>query len=99
MAKENKPRPKRLSVRFIETVKEPGVYGDGPGGNGLQLRVTPRADGGLNKFFQQRLTLKGKPINVGGARTVSGRHARGSAGEGAGERQDVSQRKRPTCGR
>ena len=66
MAKENKPRPKRLSVRFIETVKEPGVYGDGPGGNGLQLRVTPRADGGLNKFFQQRLTLKGKPINVGG---------------------------------
>ena len=31
MAKQNKPRPKRLSTRFIETVKEPGVYGDGTG--------------------------------------------------------------------
>ena len=65
MATDNKPRPKRLSARLIKTVKEPGVYGDGHGGNGLQLRVSRKANGEVNKYFQQRLTLLGKPINVG----------------------------------
>ena len=64
MAKQSQ-QPKRLSDRFIKNVKEPGVYSDGRGAHGLQLRVTESAAGGVNKYFQQRLTLHGKEINVG----------------------------------
>ena len=65
MAKQSERQPKRLSDRFIKNVKEPGVYSDGRGAHGLQLRVRKNASGGVNKYFQQRLTLHGKEINVG----------------------------------
>ena len=60
----NKNKPKRLTDRFISTVKEPDVYGDGHRGNGLQLRVTELADGELSKLFQQRVRVNGRQINV-----------------------------------
>ena len=66
MAKESKTaRPARLSARFIDTVKTPGVYGDGRGGHGLQLLVEEAVAGGFNKRFVQRLTLHSKRIQMG----------------------------------
>ena len=58
-------RPQRLSDAFVERIKEPGRYGDGRGGYGLSLLVKSRKDGSLSKTFSQRLTVGGKPKQLG----------------------------------
>jgi len=47
-------RPDRLSARFVETIREPGTYGDGRGSGGLSLRVKRTARGHLAKSWGQR---------------------------------------------
>ncbi|MDE2880358.1 MAG: tyrosine-type recombinase/integrase [Acidobacteriota bacterium] len=58
-------RPYRLSARFVETIKEPGWYGDGRGSGGLSLRVKRTARGHLAKSWGQRITVDGRPRNLG----------------------------------
>jgi len=58
-------RPYRLSARFVETIKEPGWYGDGRGSGGLSLRVKRTARGRLAKSWGQRITVDGRPRNLG----------------------------------
>ena len=57
-------RPYRLSAKFVETVKEPGRYGDGRGGNGLSLLVKA-GRAGMSKSWCQRL-----PVNTEGKREI-----------------------------
>ena len=58
-------RPYRLSARFVETIKEPGTYGDGRGSGGLSLRVKRTARGHLAKSWGQRISVDGRPRNLG----------------------------------
>ena len=58
-------RPYRLSARFVETIDQPGRYGDGRGSGGLSLRVKRTARGHLAKSWGQRITLDGRPRNLG----------------------------------
>ena len=58
-------RPYRLSARFVETIKEPGWYGDGRGSGGLSLRVKRTARRHLAKSWGQRITVDGRPRNLG----------------------------------
>ena len=58
-------RPYRLSARFVETIREPGTYGDGRGSGGLSLRVKRTARGHLAKSWGQRISLDGRPRNLG----------------------------------
>ena len=58
-------RPYRLSARFVETIREPGTYGDGRGFGGLSLRVKRIARGQLSKSWGQRISVDGRPRNLG----------------------------------
>ena len=58
-------RPYRLSARFVETIQEPGRYGDGRGSGGLSLRVKRTARGHLSKSWGQRISVDGRPRNLG----------------------------------
>ena len=58
-------RPYRLSARFVETIQELGTYGDGRGSGGLSLRVKRTARGHLAKSWGQRISLDGRPRNLG----------------------------------
>ena len=58
-------RPYRLSARFVETIQEPGCYGDGRGSGGLSLRVKRTARGHLAKSWGQRISVDGRPRNLG----------------------------------
>ncbi len=58
-------RPYRLSARFVETIREPGCCGDGRGSGGLSLRVRRIARGQLSKSWRQRVTVDGRPRNLG----------------------------------
>ncbi len=58
-------RPYRLSTRFVETIQEPGRYGDGRGSGGLSLRVKRTARGHLAKSWGQRISIDGRPRNLG----------------------------------
>ena len=58
-------RPKRLSESFIERVAVPGVYGDGRGGHGLQLRVFRTEAGHVTKRFRQQLRVEGRVTQIG----------------------------------
>ena len=58
-------RPKRLDASFVDVVTEVGRYGDGRGGHGLSLLVKARKHGGLSKTFSQRITVNGKPKQIG----------------------------------
>lgn len=52
-------RPMRLSATFVERVRDPGRYTDGPGSYGLSLHVKP-SRAGLSKGWQQRLRTGGR---------------------------------------
>ena len=56
---------KPLTAAYVNTVRRPGRYGDGRGGNGLSLRVTPTPTGGLTKSWIQRLRLNGQTFEMG----------------------------------
>ena len=61
-----KKRGARLTPSFVKTVKKPGTYGDGRGGHGLSLVVTPRTRGDVGKTWKQRVRIKdAKPVNLG----------------------------------
>ena len=55
----------RLCATFIGTVKVPGRYGDGYGGHGLSLLVTPRKSGGLSKTWAQAVSPNGTNTSLG----------------------------------
>ena len=58
-------RPYRLSARFVETIREPGCYGEDRGSGGFSLwvrRITRRQ---LSKSWRQRITVDGRPRNLG----------------------------------
>ena len=61
-----KKRGARLSFSFVDTIKKPGTYGDGRGGHGLSLVVTPRTRGDVGKSWKQRVRIKNaKAVNLG----------------------------------
>ena len=55
----------RLSATFVRTVTVPGRYGDGDGGLGLSLRVTPRKSGGLSKTWAQAISVNSPKTSLG----------------------------------
>ena len=57
--------PAPLTARFVETVTEPGRYGDGRGGYGLTLNVHRTANGRISRSWLQRLRLGGKVTHLG----------------------------------
>ena len=57
-------RPYRLTARFIESVREPGRFGDGRGGSGLSLLVKASRES-VSKSWCQRL-----PANSQGKRDI-----------------------------
>ena len=63
------PPGKRHSVRlcatFVKTVSVPGRYGDGYGGHGLSLLVTPRKSGGFSKTWAQAVSPNGTKTSLG----------------------------------
>ena len=63
------PPGKRHSVRlcatFVRTVSVPGRYGDGYGGHGLSLLVTPRKSGGFSKTWAQAISPNGTKTSLG----------------------------------
>ena len=68
-----------LTARFIATVTEPGRYGDGRGGHGLRLVVTPNGA----RCWIQRLVIHGKrcQLGLGGYPLVTLAEARNKAFE------------------
>ena len=57
--------PTPLTARFVETVIEPGRYGDGRGGFGLILQVHRGTDGRISKSWLQRIRIDRKPTHIG----------------------------------
>ena len=55
----------RLCATFVRTVNSPGRYGDGYGGLGLSLVVTPRKSGGLSKTWTQAVSPNGRKTSLG----------------------------------
>ena len=55
----------RLCATFVRTVNVPGRYGDGYGGLGLSLMVTPRKSGGLSKTWAQAVSPNGTKTTLG----------------------------------
>ena len=55
----------RLCATFVRTVNAPGRYGEGYGGLGLSLLVTPRKSGGLSKTWTQAISPNGAKTNLG----------------------------------
>ncbi|MDE2943787.1 MAG: integrase arm-type DNA-binding domain-containing protein [Gemmatimonadota bacterium] len=56
----------KLTALFVRTTKEPGAYGDGPGGFGLTLRVRETKDEGrVTKRWVQRIRVNGRVTNLG----------------------------------
>lgn len=63
--KKIKRRNIRLTAKFVRDVTKCGRYGDGRGGFGLSLFVTPRSSGGVSKIWTQRVRIDGRQTNVG----------------------------------
>ena len=61
MAKHRTP----LAATFVDTVKLPGRYTDGPRQNGLFLRVRTSPAGSILKTFGQRIRIDGKLCDLG----------------------------------
>ena len=57
--------PAPLTARFVETVIEPGRYGDGRGGHGLILNVHRMGDGRISRSWIQRVMIADKPTHLG----------------------------------
>ena len=55
----------RLCATFVRTVSVPGRYGDGYGGHGLSLLVTPRKSGGFSKTGAQAISPNGAKTSLG----------------------------------
>ena len=57
--------PTPLTARFVETVTEPGRYGDGRGGHGLTLNVHRMLDGRISRSWIQRIRIGGRVTHLG----------------------------------
>ena len=57
--------PAPLTARFVETVSEPGRYGDGRGGHGLTLNVHRMLDGRISRSWIQRIRIAGRVTHLG----------------------------------
>ena len=57
--------PTPLTARFVETVSEPGRYGDGRGGHGMTLNVHRMLDGRVSKSWIQRIRISGRFTHLG----------------------------------
>ena len=57
--------PTPLTARFVETVSEPGRYGDGRGGFGLTLNVHRMLDDRISRSWIQRIAIAGKVTHLG----------------------------------
>ena len=57
--------PTPLTARFVETVIEPGRYGDGRGGYGLTLNVHRMLDGRISRSWIQRIKISGRVTHLG----------------------------------
>ena len=55
----------RLCATFVRTVNVPGRYGDGYGGHGLSLLVTPRKSSGFSKTWAQAVSPNGAKTSLG----------------------------------
>ena len=55
----------RLCATFVKTVNVPDRYGDGYGGHGLSLLVTPRKSGGFSKTWAQAISPNGTKTSLG----------------------------------
>ncbi len=55
----------RLNAGFIQTIKNPGRYGDGHGSHGLALVVHQRGRSGVRKSWVQRVRISGRSTNLG----------------------------------
>lgn len=58
-------RPRTLSAAFVNTISDPGRYGDGRGSCGLYLRVWVMANGRVGKNWGQRLRIGTQLTNLG----------------------------------
>lgn len=58
-------KPYRLTADFIKRVKRPGIFGDGRGSSGLQLRVHQTKHGDLSKSWRQMLRIDGRVTTRG----------------------------------
>ena len=59
-------RTQRLTARFVETVTEPGRYGDGGrGSHGLILNVHRQATGRISRSWIQRIRINGRHTHLG----------------------------------
>ena len=58
-------RPQQLSARFVDSVKDPGRYGDGRGRYGLSLLVKATKNGRVSKTWSQRIRINGQVTNLG----------------------------------
>ena len=58
-------KPYRLTPAFVRRVDRPGLYGDGRGSAGLQLRVHRTRGGDVSKSWRQMLLLRGRPTTRG----------------------------------
>ena len=57
-------RPRFLTATFVKSVREPGRYGDGRGGNGLSLLVRTTKNGRYTRRFHQRIRIDGRVTNI-----------------------------------
>lgn len=55
----------KLTATFVDKVSKPGRYGHGRGGHGLSLLVKDTSNGRKSKTFSQRITINGRPTNLG----------------------------------
>ena len=54
-----------LTARFVNTVSDPGRYGDGRGGHGLILNVHRTLDGRVSKSWIQRVRIGARVTHLG----------------------------------
>ena len=55
----------RLTATFVKNIKEPRKYYDGPGTNGLYLRVRRAPTGRILKVFCQKILIDNKFVDLG----------------------------------
>ena len=98
-----KKRPAKLSHTYVQSLDEPGRYGDGRGGFGLRLLVKPTSNGRWSKTWSQRIRIGGaiKTLGLGAFPLVTLAKARDKALDNArrvseGEDIRAPRRKTPT---
>ena len=58
-------RPRTLTAAFVARCREVGIFGDGRGGRGLQLRIHRQTNGRISKSWRQRIRIDGRITCLG----------------------------------